>query len=576
MTTRIGEVLIQQGLLNKEQLNQALAHQRKNGGRLGSTLSELGYCSDLAICQALSKQYDVPSIELKKLEIDPEVIGMVPVNVAIRYQLVPVKRVGTTLTVAVADPSNIMALDEIKFMTGLRVEPVIAMEGDIREAIEQHYGDEHSLELQKVYDELSADADEYELELSQDEDLEDLDALQRDSEEAPIIKLVNLILAEAIRKGASDIHIEPYEKEFRVRYRIDGALYIVMNPPIKFRDAIISRVKIMANLDISERRLPQDGRIKMRISQHGRKKEIDLRVSSLPTLFGEKIVMRILDATKLPLDLTRLGFEPESLRRFERAADSPYGMILVTGPTGSGKSSTLYTCLNRLNAEDVNIMTAEDPVEFNFPGINQVQTKEQVGLTFAAALRSFLRQDPDIIMVGEIRDLDTAEISIKAAQTGHLVLSTLHTNDAPSAITRMLDMGIAPFLVTSSVNLVCAQRLVRRICKDCKEEMQTPVSTLIEMGFPPPLAKKVTTYHGKGCSSCNESGYKGRIGLYEVMEVTPAVRQLILSRDGFTVDDIRKKAIEEGMITLRESGLKKVGAGVTTVDEVLRETAGEH
>ncbi|HSR70640.1 MAG TPA: type IV-A pilus assembly ATPase PilB [Acidobacteriota bacterium] len=576
MSTRIGEVLIEQGLLSHEQLNQALAHQRRNGGRLGTTLSELGYCSDLAICQALSKQYDVPSIELKKAEIDPEIISLVPVNVAIRYQLVPIKRVGTTLTVAVADPSNIMALDEIKFMTGLRVEPVIALEGDIREAIEQFYGDEHSLELQKVYDELSADADEYELELSQEDDMEDLDALQKGSEEAPIIKLVNLILAEAIRQGASDIHIEPYEKEFRVRYRIDGVLFIVMNPPVKFKDAIISRIKIMANLDISERRLPQDGRIKMRISQHGRKKEIDLRVSSLPTLFGEKIVMRILDATKLPLDLTKLGFEEDSLRRFQHAADSPYGMILVTGPTGSGKTSTLYTCLNRLNAEDVNIMTAEDPVEFNFPGINQVQTKEQIGLTFAASLRSFLRQDPDIIMVGEIRDLETAEISIKAAQTGHLVLSTLHTNDAPSAITRMLDMGIPPFLVTSSVNLVCAQRLVRRICKECKQEVQTPVPTLIEMGFPAPLAKKVRTFQGKGCSACSESGYKGRIGLYEVMEVTPAIRQIILSRDGFTVDDLRKKAIEEGMITLRESGLKKVGAGVTTVDEVLRETAAEH
>ncbi len=570
MSSRLGEVLVNQGLLQPDQLQVALRHQQKNGGRLGTTLTEMGYVSDLTIAQALSKQYDVPSVNLKQTEVDPDLINLVPVNLAIRYQIVPLQRVGTILTVAITDPTNIMALDEIKFMTGLRVEPVIASEGDIREAIEKHYGDEQSLELQRVYDELAADVDEYELELSQEEDV-DLSELAKSSSEAPIIKLVNLVLAEAIRKGASDIHIEPYEKEFRIRYRIDGALFVHMDPPPKFKDAMTSRIKIMANLDISERRLPQDGRIKMRISQAGRKKEIDLRVSTLPTLFGEKIVMRILDKEKLPMDFTILGFEADSLRRFETAALRPYGMILVTGPTGSGKSSTLYACLNKLNQVDVNIMTAEDPVEFNFPGINQVQTKDSVGLTFAAALRSFLRQDPDIVMVGEIRDLDTAEIAIKAAQTGHLVLSTLHTNDAPSAINRMIDMQVEPFLVANSVHLICAQRLVRRICKDCKQAVKTPPETLVELGFPPAMARKIVTYSGKGCNKCNESGYKGRIGLYEVMEISPTIREMILKRS--STDEIRKTARQEGMITLRESGLKKIGAGITTIDEVLRETA---
>ena len=574
MSTRLGDVLVKQGLLTTAELDRALEHQRRNGGRLGTTLTDLGFVDDLAIVQALSKQYDVPAVDIKNTEIDAEAVRLVPLQVAIRYQVLPLKRVGTSLTIAISDPTNIMALDEIKFMTGLRVEPVIAAEADIRESIENYYGNEQSLELQKVYDELAAEGEEYELEVSQEEDV-DLGELQKSSEEAPIIKLVNIILAEAIRQGASDIHVEPYEKEFRVRYRIDGVLYITMNPPLKFRDALISRIKIMASLDISERRLPQDGRIKMRINQAGRRKEIDLRVSTLPTLFGEKVVMRILDPGKLPKDLTQLGFEEESLRRFQKAASRPYGMILVTGPTGSGKSSTLYTALNNRNQPDVNIMTAEDPVEFNFPGINQVHTKEQVGLTFAAALRSFLRQDPDIVMVGEIRDFETAEIAIKAAQTGHLVFSTLHTNDAPSTINRLINMGVERYLVSSSVTLICAQRLVRRNCTECSEPVETPSGVLVDLGFPQRLVKRngIVPQRGVGCSKCNESGYKGRIGLYEVMEVTVSLRDLIL-KDA-TTDQIRDQARLEGMITLRESGLNKIKAGITTIEEVLRETALE-
>lgn len=566
--SRLGEILIKKGLLTMEQLASALKYQREHGGRLGSILIQLSLVSDDAIATALSQQYGVPAISLSNFEVDGEVIKLVPIETAIRYQVLPLKKIGTVLTVATTDPTNVLALDEIKFMTGYDVEPVVAAEGSIREAIEKYYGSEQSIELQRVYDQLASE--EYELDLSSQAEEMDLGELQKASSEAPIIKLVNLILAQAIRQGASDIHVEPYEREFRVRFRIDGVLYNIMSPPQKLRDAMISRIKIMSNLDISERRLPQDGRIKVRINQNGRKKEVDFRVSSLPTLFGEKVVMRILDKEKLPLELGQLGFEPESLKKIERAIRKPYGMVLVTGPTGSGKTSTLYTSLTKLNTVEVNIMTAEDPVEFNFPGINQVQTKESIGLTFAAALRSFLRQDPNIIMVGEIRDLETAEIGIKAALTGHLVLSTVHTNDAPSTITRLLNMGIEPFLVATSVQLICAQRLVRKICTECKEKISTPAKALVDIGFPPSLAKTVVTYRGAGCAKCNGTGYKGRIGLYEVMEITPAIQELILT--GGTAVKIRARAKEEGMITLRESGLEKIRAGITTLDEVLRET----
>lgn len=570
MSVRLGDLLVKQGLVTIDQLQEGLRHQRNHGGRLGSILIQLGYASDDSIATVLSQQYDLPSVNPTRSEIDTDVIRLIPIETAIRYQVLPMKRVGTTLTLAIADPANVLALDEIKFMTGYQVEPVVAAEGAIRKAIEEYYGTEQTLELQRVYDELAAEVGEFELDLTREEEL-DLAELQKGNSEAPIIKLVNIALAESIRRGASDIHLEPYEKEFRIRFRIDGVLYHVMSPPLRLKDAVISRLKIMANLDISERRLPQDGRIKIRINYSGRHKEIDFRVSSLPTLFGEKVVLRILDREKLPGSLSDLGFEPESYKTFDHAIARPYGMVLVTGPTGSGKTSTLYTCLNLLNTEQVNIMTAEDPVEFNFPGINQVQTNEHIGLTFANSLRSFLRQDPNIIMVGEIRDLETAEIAIKAALTGHLVLSTLHTNDAPSTVSRLLNMGIEPFLVSNSVNLICAQRLVRVICNECKEPAETPVQALVDIGFPPSLAKSVRTYQGTGCQRCNETGYKGRMGLFEVMEVTSAIQNLILT--GATTAEIREKAKEEGMITLRESGLEKIRAGITTIDEVMRETS---
>jgi type IV pilus assembly protein PilB len=409
-----------------------------------------------------------------------------------------------------------------------------------------------------------------EVEVFEDNEEIDLSSLTRLSEDAPVVRLVNVLLVDALRRGASDIHVEPYEKEMRIRFRIDGVLYDVMHPPMKMRDALISRIKIMSKLDISEKRLPQDGRIKIRVKVESRSRELDFRVSTLPTLFGEKVVLRLLDKEKLMLDMTNLGFEPESLVKFQRNISKPYGMVLVTGPTGSGKTNTLYSALQSLNTVDTNIMTAEDPVEFNLPGINQVQMKEQIGLNFAAALRSFLRQDPNIVLVGEIRDFETAEIAIKAALTGHLVLSTLHTNDAPSTISRLMNMGIEPFLVATSVNLIQAQRLIRRVCKDCKKENPTPAEALVEIGFSPEEAGKLKTYKGNGCPTCNDTGYKGRIGLYEVMEITDEIRELILI--GASSLELRKKAIEDGMLTLRESGLQKIRNGVTTIEEVLRET----
>lgn len=571
MSIRLGDMLVKQGLLTLEQLHEALRYQREHGGRLGSVLIQRGLVSDEDIATVLSQQYDIPSVNLAHYEVPPEVIRLIPIETAIRYQVLPLKKIGNILTVAISDPTNVLALDEIKFMTGYRVEPVVAAENSIREAIERYYGTEQTIQLQRVYDQLAAEAGEYEIDLTPEEEEVDFEELQKSSTEAPIIKLVNIVLADAIRQGASDIHLEPYEKEFRIRLRIDGVLYDVMRPPLRFRDPMISRLKIMANLDISERRLPQDGRLKMRINYAGRKKEIDFRVSSLPTLFGEKVVLRILDREKLPADLTQLGFEPESLNRFKKAIQRRFGMVLVTGPTGSGKTSTLYTCLARLNTDEVNIVTAEDPVEFNFPGINQVQTNELIGLTFASALRSFLRQDPNIIMVGEIRDLETAEIAVKAALTGHLVLSTVHTNDAPSTVVRLINMGIEPFLVATAVHLICAQRLVRTICRECKTAVQTPVKALVDIGFLPSMAKNIVTYQGSGCKRCNQSGYRGRIGLFEVMEVTPTIQHLILS--GASAVEIREKAKEEGMITLRESGLEKIRSGLTTIDEVVRETS---
>jgi len=569
MSVRLGEILLKESLITQEQLQKALDFQRANGGKLGSCLTKMGFITDDDITGVLSRQYGVPSINLKFYEIDPNVIKLIPQDTALRYQVIPLSRVGSVLTIAMTDPTNVFAMDDIKFMTGFNVEPVVASESAIGEAITRFYGgsDGDNEELSKMMKDLVEDE---ELELAADEAEMDAASLEKAAEEAPIIKLVNLILTDSVKRGASDIHLEPYETEMRVRFRVDGMLQTVMSPPLRLKDAMTSRIKIMAKLDIAEKRLPQDGRIMIKYRADGKKKELDFRVSSVPTLYGEKIVMRLLDKENLRLDMTKLGFEPESLKKFERQILKPYGMVLVTGPTGSGKTNTLYSSVSRLNTVDTNIMTAEDPVEFQLGGINQVQMKEQIGLNFAAALRAFLRQDPNIILVGEIRDFETAEIAVKAALTGHLVLSTLHTNDAPSTISRLMNMGIEPFLVATSVNLICAQRLVRRICVNCKEELEVPEQALIDAGYSPEEAKKTKIYHGKGCSTCNKGGYKGRTGLYEVMEINDELRELILV--GASALELKKKAIEQGMITLRRSGLIKVALGQTTMEEVLRET----
>jgi type IV pilus assembly protein PilB len=579
MSAKLGETLLRENLITPQQLKEALDYQRVHGGRLASTLVRLGMLSDEEVTAVLSRQYGVSSVNLDLFEVDPSAVALVPQETAERYAVLPLSRVGSTLTLAMVDPTNVFAIDDIKFMTGLSIEPVVVSETTLQSAIAKYYGTSRELELARVMEDLVAEStsvqseygEEYDsLEVETAEDEIDLENLERMSEDAPVVKLVNVILVDALRRGASDIHIEPYEKEFRVRFRMDGILYNIMNPPLKMRDALTSRMKIMARLDIAEKRLPQDGRIKIRVKLDGRSRELDFRVSTLPTIFGEKIVLRLLDKENLRLDMTQLGFEVESLEKFKRNIAKPYGMVLVTGPTGSGKTSTLYSALQSLNTPETNIMTAEDPVEFNLAGINQVQMKESIGLNFAAALRSFLRQDPNIILVGEIRDFETAEIGVKAALTGHLVLSTLHTNDAPSTVSRLMNMGIEPFLVATSVNLIQAQRLVRKICRDCKTEVQTPAEALIDVGFPASEVTEVRTFKGTGCGTCNGTGYKGRVGLYEVMEITEELRELILV--GASGLELRRKALEEGMLTLRMSGLEKIRQGLTTVEEVVRET----
>jgi type IV pilus assembly protein PilB len=578
MSAKLGETLLKDNLITPQQLKEALDYQRINGGRLASTLVKLGMLSDEEVTAVLSRQYGVPSVNLDLFEVDPAAVALVPQETAERYSVLPLSRVGATLTLAMIDPTNVFAIDDIKFMTGLSVEPVVVSETAFQFAVKKYYGTSREMELARVMEDLVAEStsmpdfgEEFDnLELDTPEEEIDLENLERMSEDAPVVKLVNVILVDALRRGASDIHIEPYEKEFRVRFRMDGVLYNIMNPPMKMRDALTSRMKIMARLDIAEKRLPQDGRIKIRVRLDGRSRELDFRVSTLPTIFGEKLVLRLLDKENLRLDMTKLGFEPQSLDKFKRNIIKPYGMVLVTGPTGSGKTSTLYSALQSLNTPETNIMTAEDPVEFNLPGINQVQMKESIGLNFAAALRSFLRQDPNIILVGEIRDFETAEIAVKAALTGHMVLSTLHTNDAPSTISRLMNMGIEPFLVATSVNLIQAQRLIRRICKDCKTEVHTPEEAMIDVGFGASELKEIRTFKGTGCATCNNTGYKGRVGLYEVMEVTEDLRELILV--GASGLELRRKAIEEGMLTLRLSGLEKIRQGVTTIEEVVRET----
>src|SRR5690349_9562356 len=599
MPVRIGDLLLKEKRITPAQLQEALTYQKTNGGKLGFNLVKLGFIKDEEITALLSKQYGVPSINLAQFEIDAAIVKLIPAETAHKYQIVPLSRAGATLTIAMTDPTNVFAMDDIKFMTGYNVEPVVASETAVSDAIQRYFpltpatrGAEKKAEkkerkkeqqgeanlnsiatlemVTKALEETASIVDD-DVELLEEIEQIDVASLEKQGGEAPVIRLVNLMLMSAIQKGASDIHIEPYEKEFRVRYRIDGILYNVMAPPMKFRDAITSRIKIMAKLDIAEKRLPQDGRIKIRFADpEGGTKEIDFRVSILPTLFGEKIVMRLLDKDKLMLDMTKLGFESDSLRKLEFAIGKPWGMVLVTGPTGSGKTNTLYSSIAKINTPETNIMTAEDPVEFNLAGINQVQVKDNIGLNFAAALRSFLRQDPNIILVGEIRDFETAEIAVKASLTGHLVLSTLHTNDAPSTINRLMNMGIEPFLVASSVHLICAQRLVRRVCSNCKEPHPLTPEALMQAGFNEEDANSVTPMKGAGCETCNSTGYKGRVGLYEVMAIGEELRELILV--GASGLELRRKAIDEGMITLRASGLRKVKGGLTSIEEVVRET----
>src|SRR5271155_4523787 len=547
---RLGELLVREKLISLNQLRKAQEEQQKSGHNLGYTLAKLGFVSDDEITSFLSQQYRVPTVNLDEYEIEPEILKLVPKEPCERHKVVPVSRTGNSLIVAMADPTNLNAIDDLKFLTGYNIEPVIASETAIQSTIEKYYNAGPS------YDEVMAGFDEAEIDFTGDDEDISLLELEKASEDAPVVRLVNMMLLNAIKKGASDIHIEPYEKKLRVRVRIDGVLLEEMTPPLKLKNAISSRLKIMSQLDIAERRLPQDGRIKLKL---GKGREMDFRVSVLPTIWGEKIVMRLLDKGNLQVDMTKLGFDAGPLKDFLWAIGQPWGMVLVTGPTGSGKTTTLYSALSELNKVAHNICTAEDPVEYNLHGIN-----------LAMALRAFLRQDPDIIMVGEVRDFETAEIAVKAALTGHMVLSTLHTNDAPSTISRLMNMGIEPFLVATSVNLICAQRLVRRICAQCKEPLQIQSPALIEAGYSAEEAAKTTVQHGKGCATCNNTGYKGRVGLYEVMEINDELRELILV--GASALEIKKKALEQGMITLRRSGLQKVAAGLTTMEEVLRET----
>ncbi len=563
LSTRIGSLLLNENLITQEQLEQAIAVQKKEGGRLGSILIKLGFVDEAKIAEFLGKQYNVPFIDLKTVSIDQKTLNLIPKDLSRKFLVIPFDREGQNLKVAIADPSNVYAMEELRFVTGFNIKPYVAVESTIVEHLEK-IGDEKA-----ALAELEADFDDFELDDLEFEEAEEeisLEELQKDINDTPIVKLVNHILNEAVKRGASDIHLEPYEKEFRVRFRIDGVMHEFMRPPRGVKDAVTSRLKILSDLDIAEKRLPQDGRIKIKLQG----KSIDMRVSTLPVLYGEKVVMRILDKSNLQLDLTKLGFEKSSLERFIESIESPYGMVLVTGPTGSGKSTTLYSALSRLNKEDVNIMTAEDPVEYNIFGINQVQMKDDIGLNFAAALRSFLRQDPDIVMVGEIRDYETAEIAIKAALTGHLVLSTLHTNDAPSTINRLLNMGIEPFLVASSTNLILAQRLARKLCPNCIEEVKLPDEALLSVGFKKSEIGKFVPKKGKGCDNCSGTGYKGRLALYEVMKVTENIKDMILR--GANSTELKQMAIKEGMLSLRRSGLEKVKKGLISIEEVVRVT----
>jgi len=564
MPEKLGELLVRNSVISTQQLGKALEEQKASGGRLGESLIKLGFIKEVDLVRFLSEQYGMPSVNLTEITITPEVIKIIPTDVAIKYQVIPVSLRDSTLIVAMVDPSNIFAIDDIKFLTGYRIEALIASESSMKQALDAHYGTTRGLDT--LLEGMETEGIEY----IGEEETVNISNLKEASEDAPVIKLVNAILMDAIKKRASDIHIEPYEKSFRVRFRIDGTLYEMMKPPVKMKNAMISRLKIMARLDIAERRLPQDGRIKLKMAKDT---EMDFRVSVLPTLFGEKVVLRLLDKSNLQLDMTKLGFMEQQLAHFREAIYRPFGIVLVTGPTGSGKTTTLYSALSELNKTTENISTAEDPVEFNLPGINQVQIHEEIGLTFAGALRSFLRQDPDIILVGEIRDFETAEIAIKAALTGHLVLSTLHTNDAPGTVNRLLNMGIEPFLVSSATNLILAQRLVRKICPECKEPVAISPESFAKLGVQKEeyeQYKELVFYKGKGCDTCNNTGYKGRLALYEVMPISEPIKELILQ--GASAIDIKREAIRQGLQTLRRSGISKLLDGVTSLEEVLKTT----
>ncbi len=567
MSSRLGDILLRESLITPVQLKQAQEEQKKTGKRLGYTLAKMGALDEQSMTAFVAQHYGVPPVELRQTDIDPEVVKLLPENVARRHQVVPINRTGSILVVAMADPSDIYAIDDLKFITGYNIEVMVASDTSIEEVLNRIYNQSMAALEESLYE---FNNNEVEFGDNIDESVNVLD-LEKASEEAPVIRLVNYILLSAIKKGASDIHVEPYEKSFRVRLRIDGVLHEEMTPPMRLKNAITSRLKIMSNLDIAERRLPQDGRIKLKI---GKNKEMDFRVSVLPTLFGEKVVMRLLDKSNLQLDMTKLGFESTALELFKKAIYQPYGMVLVTGPTGSGKTTTLYSALSELNQIDKNISTAEDPVEFNLHGINQVHIHDDIGLDFAAALRSFLRQDPDIIMVGEIRDFETAEIGVKAALTGHMVLSTLHTNDAPSTINRLLNMGVEPFLVTAAVNLIVAQRLARKICSECKEPFMVPKETLMELGMTDVDASKVKhIFKGKGCPNCSNTGYKGRVALYEVMWLYDELKDMIIQ--GSSAAELKATAIRLGLKTLRMSGISKILEGVTSIEEVTRVTAAD-
>jgi len=560
---RLGDLFVREGLIDADQLSAALADSKEGGTRVGYSLVKLGFVGENELTRMLSKQYRLPAVDLEKVEVDPKIYKLIDGDLAYQHLVLPLRRVGRTLTVAMANPSEMEAIDVLRFKTRYDIEPVIVGEYTLRKHLEKYYG-----VSEDQVDDLLGDFLEEDLEFVEEEDEEDsAAALEAMVDAAPVVKFINGLLTDAVRKGVSDIHIEPYEKDIRVRYRLDGKLYEVMKPPMKMKAALVSRIKILADLDIAERRVPQDGRIKLRM----KRKVVDFRVSTLPVIFGEKIVMRILDAGNLTFDLGSFGFEPQAEKEFMGAIANPYGMVLVTGPTGSGKTTTLYSALSQINDEGVNIMTAEDPVEYNLHGINQVLVRNEIGMGFATALKAFLRQDPNIIMVGEIRDLETGSIAIKAALTGHLVLSTLHTNDTPSTITRLLDMGLEPFNLAAALNCLTAQRLLRKICTECKVETTYTEEFLNSAKIPLDWASSNTMYKGEGCDACDKTGFKGRQGLYEVLLVNSAIRKAIMSNAG--TDEIRDVALGNGMLTLRMDGLKKVERGATTLEEVVKETS---